>query len=89
MRRAGRRYESTAASKAQQGLSKVTSAAGPAISGAARGVGNALSKVGGRTGRLIGFIQGTLSSPGVRSIGAATGASRHPIDALAAFTDFI
>ncbi|KAK3177627.1 ATP synthase subunit G atp20 [Lecanicillium sp. MT-2017a] len=57
MRLAGRRYESTAASKAQQGLSKVTSAAGPAISGAARGVGNALSKVGGRTGRLIGFIQ--------------------------------
>lgn len=60
MRIAGRRYESNAASKAQQGLSKVTSAAGPAISGAARGVGNALSKIGGRTGRLIGFVQGTF-----------------------------
>lgn len=57
MRLAGRRYESTT-SKAQQGLSKVTSAAGPAISGAARGVGNALGKIGGRTGRLIGFVQG-------------------------------
>lgn len=59
MRLAGRRYESTAASKAQQGLSKVTSAAGPAIAGAARGVGNALGKIGGRTGRLINFVQGT------------------------------
>ncbi|ATY58289.1 ATP synthase subunit g [Cordyceps militaris] len=67
MRIAGRRFESssssssstaaTAASKAQQGLSKVTSAAGPAIAGAARGVGNALSKIGGRTGRLINFVQ--------------------------------
>ncbi|KAM3509531.1 hypothetical protein MY10362_000525 [Beauveria mimosiformis] len=60
MRIAARRYESTAsnaASKAQQGLSKVTSAAGPAIAGAARGVGNALGKIGGRTGRLINFIQ--------------------------------
>ncbi|TQV98664.1 hypothetical protein V2A60_007620 [Cordyceps javanica] len=60
MRVAGRRYESTAssaASKAQQGLSKVTSAAGPAIAGAARGVGNALGKIGGRTGRLINFVQ--------------------------------
>lgn len=64
MRIAGRRYESTAsnaASKAQQGLSKVTSAAGPAIAGAARGVGNALGKIGGRTGRLINFIQGAFS----------------------------
>ncbi|OAA41195.1 ATP synthase subunit g [Beauveria brongniartii RCEF 3172] len=60
MRIASRRYESTAgnaASKAQQGLSKVTSAAGPAIAGAARGVGNALGRIGGRTGRLINFIQ--------------------------------
>lgn len=66
MRIAGRRYESstagTAASKAQQGLSKVTSAAGPAIAGAARGVGNALSKIGGRTGRLINFVQGAFAS---------------------------
>ncbi|KAK9416493.1 hypothetical protein SUNI508_01910 [Seiridium unicorne] len=45
------------ASKAQQGLSKVTSAAGPAISGAAKGVANSLGKVGGRTGRLIAFVE--------------------------------
>ncbi|QPG96081.1 hypothetical protein C2857_003103 [Epichloe festucae Fl1] len=60
LRMAARRFESTAtgkateaakdtASKAQQGLSRVA--------GAARGVGNALSKVGGRTGRLIAFIE--------------------------------
>ncbi|OAQ66951.1 mitochondrial F1F0-ATP synthase, subunit G [Pochonia chlamydosporia 170] len=68
LRMASRRFESTAASKAtdaaketaskaQQGLSRVTSAAGPAIAGAARGVGNALGKIGGRTGRLIGFVE--------------------------------
>jgi hypothetical protein len=68
LRMASRRFESTAASKAteaaketatkaQQGLSRVTSAAGPAIVGAARGVGNALGKIGGRTGRLIGFVE--------------------------------
>ncbi|KAG8408922.1 ATP synthase subunit G atp20 [Metarhizium acridum] len=68
LRMASRRFESTAASKAseaaketaskaQQGLSRVTSAAGPAIAGAARGVGNALGKIGGRTGRLIAFIE--------------------------------
>ncbi|KAK9771056.1 hypothetical protein AB5N19_08298 [Seiridium cardinale] len=45
------------ASKAQQGLSKVTSAAGPAISGAAKGVANSLGKIGGRTGRLIAFVE--------------------------------
>lgn len=64
MRLAGRRFESTAtgkaaeaaketASKAQQGLSKVGSAA----AGAAKGLGNALSKAGGRTGRLISFVE--------------------------------
>ena len=47
------------ASKAQQGLSKVTSAAGPASSGAARGVASSLSKVGGRTGRLVAFAEST------------------------------
>lgn len=68
LRMAARRFESTAtakateaakdtASKAQQGLSRVAAAAGPAIAGAARGVGNALSKVGGRTGRLIAFVE--------------------------------
>lgn len=65
---AARRLESTAASKAtdaakdtvsraQQGLSRVASAAGPAIAGAAKGVGNVLGKMGGRTGRLVGFIE--------------------------------
>lgn len=67
---AARRFESTAAqkateaakettSKASQGLSRVTSAAGPAIAGAARGVGNTLGKLGGRTGKLIAFIERT------------------------------
>jgi F-type H+-transporting ATPase subunit g len=44
-------------SKASEGLSKVTSSAGPAIAGAAKGVSNALGKIGGRTGRLIAFVQ--------------------------------
>lgn len=57
LRMTARRFESTAASKAQQGLSRVTSAAGPAIAGAARGVTNTLSKIGGRTGRLIAFVE--------------------------------
>lgn len=43
--------------KAAQGLSKVTATAGPAITGAAKGVAESLSKVGGRTGRLVGFIE--------------------------------
>ncbi|KAI0473767.1 GroES-like protein [Xylariaceae sp. FL0804] len=45
------------ASKAQQGLSKVTSSAGPAITGAAKGVANSLGKIGGRTGKVIAFIE--------------------------------
>ena len=44
-------------SKASEGLSRVSSAAGPAISGAAKGLTNALGKVGGRTGRLIAFVE--------------------------------
>ncbi|KXX80443.1 ATP synthase subunit g, mitochondrial [Madurella mycetomatis] len=43
--------------KAQQGLSRVTSAAGPAIVNAAKGVSGALGRVGGRTGRLIAFVE--------------------------------
>lgn len=46
-------------SKAQQGLSRVTSAAGPAISGAAKGLASSLGKVGGRTGKVIGFLEST------------------------------
>ncbi len=44
-------------SKASEGLSRVSSAAGPAISGAAKGLGNALGKIGGRTGRFISFVE--------------------------------
>ena len=43
--------------KASQGLSRVSSAAGPAIANAAKGVSGALGRVGGRTGRLIAFIE--------------------------------
>lgn len=68
MRLAARRFESTTtqkageaakdtASKAKEGLSRVTTAAGPAIAGAARGLSNALHKIGGRTGRVIGFVE--------------------------------
>ncbi|KXH60412.1 ATP synthase subunit G [Colletotrichum salicis] len=39
--------------KAAQGLSRAASAAGPALSGAV----NALGKVGGRTGKVINFIE--------------------------------
>ncbi|GAP84294.1 putative ATP synthase subunit g [Rosellinia necatrix] len=45
------------ASKAQQGLSKVSSSAGPAIAGAAKGIASSLSKVGGRTARLVSFVE--------------------------------
>lgn len=44
-------------SKAQEGLSRVSSAAGPAIAGYAKGLGNTLSKIGGRTGRVISFVE--------------------------------
>ncbi|KAM4058497.1 mitochondrial ATP synthase G subunit [Hirsutella rhossiliensis] len=43
--------------RAQQGLSRVTTAAGPAIVGAARGVTSALGKMGGRTGKFIAFVE--------------------------------
>lgn len=51
-------------SKAAQGLSRVTSAAGPALAGAAnaaKGVANSLGKVGGRTGRFVGFVERTFT----------------------------
>lgn len=68
---AARRFESTASqktaeaakeytAKASEGLSRVTSAAGPAIAGAAKGLSSALGRVGGRTGRVIGFIERML-----------------------------
>ncbi|KAK0751499.1 mitochondrial ATP synthase g subunit-domain-containing protein [Schizothecium vesticola] len=43
--------------KASEGLSRVTAAAGPAITSAAKGAADALGKVGGRTGRLVTFIE--------------------------------
>merc|ERR1712000_116905 len=68
LRLATRRFQSTStekateaakesASKASQGLSKVSSAAGPAIAGAARGVGNTLNRIGGPAGKLVGFVE--------------------------------
>lgn len=47
--------------KASEGLSRVTAAAGPAISSAAKGAADALGKVGGRTGRLVAFIERTTA----------------------------
>jgi F-type H+-transporting ATPase subunit g len=44
-------------SKAQQGLSRVASSAGPAITGAAKGLASSLSKVGGRTGKVVNFVE--------------------------------
>lgn len=44
-------------SKASEGLSRVTSSEGSALSGAAQGVSNAISRIGGRTGRLISFVE--------------------------------
>ncbi|KAK1828526.1 ATP synthase subunit G, mitochondrial [Podospora conica] len=43
--------------KASEGLSRVTAAAGPAITTAAKGAADALGKVGGRTGRLVAFVE--------------------------------
>ncbi|GKT99680.1 f-type h+-transporting atpase subunit g [Fusarium langsethiae] len=68
LRVAARRFESTtaqkaaenakqAATRAQEGLSRVTSTAGPAIAGYAKGVASTLGKVGGRTGKIIGFVE--------------------------------
>ncbi|KAL2822360.1 mitochondrial ATP synthase g subunit-domain-containing protein [Aspergillus cavernicola] len=51
---------SSTASKAQDGLSRVTSSAGPAISNAAQGLGNTLKKVGGRTGKVVSFIESMI-----------------------------
>ncbi|PYH92547.1 hypothetical protein BO71DRAFT_400455 [Aspergillus ellipticus CBS 707.79] len=47
---------SATASKASEGLSRVSSSAGPAISSAA----SALRKVGGRTGKVIAFVDSMI-----------------------------
>ncbi|PLN86613.1 mitochondrial ATP synthase g subunit-domain-containing protein [Aspergillus taichungensis] len=46
----------SAASKASDGLSRVSSAAGPALSGAAQ----SLRKIGGRTGKVISFVDSMI-----------------------------
>ncbi|OJJ63784.1 hypothetical protein ASPSYDRAFT_139450 [Aspergillus sydowii CBS 593.65] len=51
---------SSTASKAQEGLSRVSSSAGPAISNAAQGLGNTLKKVGGRTGKVVSFVESLI-----------------------------
>ena len=48
---------SNATSKSSEGLSKVTSSAGSAVSGAAQRVSKAVGNIGGRTGRMISFVQ--------------------------------
>ncbi|KAH8433560.1 F1F0 ATP synthase subunit g [Aspergillus melleus] len=47
---------SSAASKASEGLSRVSSSAGPALNNAA----SALRKVGGRTGKVISFVDSMI-----------------------------
>lgn len=46
-----------ATSKASEGLSKVSSTAGPAITGAAQNIGNTLRKLGGPAAKAVGFIE--------------------------------
>ncbi|KAL1994122.1 hypothetical protein VTN49DRAFT_2791 [Thermomyces lanuginosus] len=43
-------------SKASEGLSRVTSTAGPVIANAAQNIGSALRKIGGPAGRVISFV---------------------------------
>ncbi|KAI9730760.1 MAG: hypothetical protein M1834_005729 [Cirrosporium novae-zelandiae] len=57
----------SAAAKAQETFSKVTAAAGPALTNAIKGmsnatlgIGKALGNVGGRSGRLIAFVQSMI-----------------------------
>lgn len=45
--------------RASEGLSRVTSAAGPAVAGIARAASGTLGKIGGRTGKLIAFVEST------------------------------
>ncbi|KAL8691911.1 MAG: hypothetical protein Q9218_002957 [Villophora microphyllina] len=50
-------------SKASQGLSRVTSSGGTALSGATQRVSNVLGRIGGRTGRLISFVNESVIPP--------------------------
>ena len=49
---------SEATSKASQGLSRVTSSAGNVLGSASNAASNAVSRVGGRTGAVINWVQG-------------------------------
>ncbi|KAL8709665.1 MAG: hypothetical protein Q9220_005605 [cf. Caloplaca sp. 1 TL-2023] len=60
---------SNATSKASQGLSRVTSSAGPALNGAVQGVSNALGRIGGRTGKLITFVEWSHPVPSAADSG--------------------
>lgn len=55
---AAKEKASEASSKASEGLTRVTSSASAAASKVGSAATNAASKVGGRTGRLIGGVQG-------------------------------
>ena len=48
---------SNTTSKTSHGLSRVTSSAAPAVSGAAQRVSKLIGNIGGRTGRMISFVQ--------------------------------
>ncbi|KAK3954861.1 L-arabinitol 4-dehydrogenase [Pseudoneurospora amorphoporcata] len=43
--------------KASEGLSRVSSAAGPALAKYAKGLSSTLGRVGGRTGKLVAFVE--------------------------------
>ncbi|MCJ1418574.1 hypothetical protein MMC32_004922 [Xylographa parallela] len=49
-----------ATSKASEGLSRVTSSAGSGLSRAGQAVTSTLGRIGGRTGRLISFVQSMI-----------------------------
>ncbi|KAK5016083.1 ATP synthase subunit G atp20 [Cryomyces antarcticus] len=50
----------TTTSKASEGLSKVSSSAGSGLSKAGSAVTNTVSSIGGRTGRMINFVQSLI-----------------------------
>ena len=67
---------SNAVSNASKGLSRVTSSAGPAVSGAAQRVSKVIGNIGGRTGRMISFVQ-CKPKPLVHSQGFSADQLRH------------
>ncbi|CAK7275097.1 ATP synthase subunit G atp20 [Sporothrix epigloea] len=52
-----RQTVSNVTAKATEGLTRVSAAAGPALAGAASSLTSALGRVGGRTGRVINFVE--------------------------------